>query len=152
MRSGDIGAVSELAASLSDAPSWPAGVYLAALDPNRLPKRIVLVAETGDSAVLSGFAVASMVPPQAELESIAVRADQQRQGIGRMLLNELVNELAAAAVSEMLLEVRASNDVARDFYASSGWRQTGSRARYYSNPEDDAILMSLDLESRDRAI
>ena len=147
MRAGDVEAVLTLAAALNEAPHWPAGVYLGALDPDRSPKRIALVAETGHSAGVAGFAIASVLPPQAELESIAVRADQQHRGIGRMLMDELVSELSPAAVSEILLEVRASNRAACNFYISGGWRQTGTRARYYSNPEDDAILMSLALGS-----
>ena len=147
MRAGDVEAVLTLAAALNDAPHWSASVYLGALDLDRSPKRIALVAECGQPDGVVGFAVASVLPPQAELESIAVRADQQRRGIGRLLMDELVSELSAVAVSEILLEVRASNCAACNFYTSGGWRQTGTRARYYSNPEDDAILMRLTLGS-----
>ena len=143
MRAADVETVLTLAAALEDAPQWPAGVYLAALDPERTPKRIALVAEIDQSPGIIGFAVASLLPPQAELESIGVRADQRRRGVGRRLIDELVSELSAAAVSEVLLEVRASNRTACNFYTSGGWRQTGTRARYYSNPEEGAILMSL---------
>ena len=147
MRAGDVEAVLTLAAALNDAPHWPAAVYLAALDPERTPKRIALVAETAQPAGIVGFAVASVLSPQAEFESIAVRAGQQRRGVGRMLLKELVSELSAAAVSEILLEVRASNHAACNFYTSGGWCQTGTRTHYYSDPEDDAVLMSLTLGS-----
>jgi ribosomal protein S18 acetylase RimI-like enzyme len=49
-------------------------------------------------------------------------------------------------VREVLLEVRASNQRARDFYRSLGWNETGIRPRYYADPEEDAVLMSLKLE------
>jgi ribosomal protein S18 acetylase RimI-like enzyme len=54
-----------------------------------------------------------------------------------------MDELKAAAVSEILLEVRASNHTGDAFYRVHGFRQTGLRPRYYAEPEGDAILMSL---------
>lgn len=143
MRESDIEVVHKLAAGLKDAPYWPASVYLAALDPNRMPRRIALVAETRAEGEIIGFAIANLIAPQAELESIAVTADWQRKGIGRSLLAELASEARAAAMSEFLLEVRASNLKARGFYRSLGWRETGKRSRYYVDPEEDAILLSL---------
>ena len=49
-------------------------------------------------------------------------------------------------VGEVLLEVRASNQRALDFYRSLGWEETGRRPRYYADPEEDAVLMGLKLE------
>lgn len=92
-----------------------------------------------------GFAVASLVPPQAELETIVIAAAEQRRGIGGKLMTAMAEELSAAAVSEALLEVRASNDRALGFYRSMGWREAGRRPRYYAEPEEDAVLMSLAL-------
>jgi ribosomal-protein-alanine N-acetyltransferase len=91
------------------------------------------------------FAVASLLAPQAELETIAVAQATQRRGIARKLLSALVGELSAAAAVEFLLEVRASNNPALALYRSLGWRKTGLRPRYYSDPEEDAVLMTLPL-------
>lgn len=145
MRVLDIDQVMDIAAGLKDAPHWPRGVYDAALDPAATPRRVTLIAANEISGAVAGFAVASMLPPQAELELIAVRAVAQRQGIGSKLFELLVDELKSAAVSEVLLEVRASNRAGLAFYRSLGWRQTGTRPRYYADPEEDAILMSLPL-------
>ena len=143
MVAADVEQVVALAASLQHAPHWPQPVYIAALDDTSLPRRVALVAAQVQSGNIAGFAVASLLPPLAELESIAVRADEQRQGIGSKLLARLAYELKAAEVSELLLEVRASNTAGIAFYESLGWRQTGLRPRYYAEPEEDAILMSL---------
>jgi [ribosomal protein S18]-alanine N-acetyltransferase len=56
-----------------------------------------------------------------------------------------MEEMQAAAVSEFLLEVRASNVAAMGLYQALGWRQTGLRPDYYANPVEDAVLMSLGL-------
>ena len=137
----DVESVMRIARNLKDAPHWPGSVYQGAIDGERLPRRIALVAESGGKVL--GFVVASVLPPQAELESIAVMADWQRRGIGRFLLVELAWKLKLMAVREILLEVRASNRAAREFYESAGWVQTGARPRYYKDPEEDAVLMSL---------
>jgi ribosomal-protein-alanine N-acetyltransferase len=86
-----------------------------------------------------------VLPPQAELETISVLAREQRRGIGRRLFFALVDELRAVGVSEFILEVRTSNRTALGFYRSLGWREAGRRPRYYADPEEDAVLMSLGL-------
>jgi ribosomal-protein-alanine acetyltransferase len=92
-----------------------------------------------------GFAVAAVVAGEAELETIAVAADGQRRGVGGLLLRALVDELKTAQVSELHLEVRASNQMALGFYAGQGFKEAGRRPRYYADPEEDAVLMRLRL-------
>jgi ribosomal-protein-alanine N-acetyltransferase len=93
--------------------------------------------------VLVGFAVASVIPPQAEIETIAVAAEEQRGGIGGQLLRALLGELRRVGVTEILLEARVSNQPALRLYAAAGFRQTGVRPRYYADPQEDAVLMAL---------
>ena len=138
----DLEEVMAIAAGLRDAPHWPQSAYISALEPTSTPRRIALVAVNEQSGRMAGFAVASLQPPQAELESIAVREEAHRQRIGSRLLAKLEDNLRAAAVSELWLEVRASNHRAIAFYRVCGWTQSGLRSRYYADPEEDAILMS----------
>lgn len=145
MRAADVPQIASIAAGLKDAPHWPQSTYQAALDPVSIPRRIALVAVSNPSGDVVGFAIVSLISPQAELESIAVRSDEQRQGIGSKLLSSLVCELRAAAISEFMLEVRASNRTGIAFYQAHGWKQSGLRPRYYADPQDDAILMSRSL-------
>lgn len=144
MRAGDLDRVMAIAASLAHAPQWSPSAYLAALHPQASPRRIALVAEDPIAGVVA-FAVAGLLAPQAELETIAVEQSAQRRGLARNLLSALIDELAASAAVEFLLEVRAGNHAALALYRSLGWRETGLRPRYYSNPQEDAVLMSLPL-------
>jgi ribosomal-protein-alanine N-acetyltransferase len=57
----------------------------------------------------------------------------------------LAAELRAAQLTEVILEVRAGNQPALDFYQRMGWLVSGRRTRYYQNPEEDAILMRFEL-------
>ena len=151
MTESDLEQLMAIAASLRDAPHWPATAYLAVLKLDSTPRRIALVAEqqvNGESQNnrILGFLIAVLIPPQAELETIAVSVVAQRRGIGRRLFFAMDQELRTAGVSEVLLEVRASNRPALCFYRSLGWSETSRRPRYYADPEEDAVLMSLKLE------
>jgi ribosomal-protein-alanine N-acetyltransferase len=139
----DLDRVMEIAQSLKDAPHWTRANYVAVLDPAATPRRIALVAEEG--VKVAGFAVASLMPPQAELEIIAVDAQFQRRGLARRLFAELDATLRLAGVTEVILEVRASNQPAQGLYRRLGFAETARRQCYYQAPADDAVLMSLGL-------
>jgi ribosomal-protein-alanine N-acetyltransferase len=141
MTRGDLDRVIEIAQSLKESPHWPRDAYLAALDPEGMPQRVAFVATKVAGAVV-GFAVASLLPPQAELEMIAVVAEEKRRGVARRLFEELANEIRRAHVTEIILEVRASNYPAIGLYRSLGFRQVGCRPAYYADPVEDAVLMS----------
>lgn len=139
MQAADVGPVLELANALAEAPHWRPEAYQAALDPANIPVRLALVAELETRLV--GFAVALLVADEAELESIAVAVGARRQGVGRLLLAQLTELAQARNLSRFLLEVRASNQRALGFYQATGWSVCGQRKRYYSDPEEDAVLM-----------
>jgi ribosomal-protein-alanine acetyltransferase len=145
LEAGEIDHAVAIAASLPEAPHWRAEVYKAALEPasspqpQALPRRQALAAEV--DGALAGFAVASLVADEAELESIAVAPTAQRRGVGRALLKELMASLGSLGVGRLLLEVRASNRQAIAFYDALGFRECGRRPRYYVDPEEDAVLM-----------
>jgi [ribosomal protein S18]-alanine N-acetyltransferase len=108
-------------------------------------RRIALIACDSGSGEIFGFVAASLVAPEAELESIAVASGAQRKGIGRRLLASLVTSLRAKGISDLHLEVRASNQAALAFYGAQNFKQTGVRPRYYTDHEEDAVLMTLHL-------
>lgn len=145
MKSADVRRMVEIAASLEQAPHWPVAHYIRMLDDGTPPRRTALVAcEPGEGGV-AGFAIAVLMPPEAELESICVSAEWQRQGIAGTLWNELKRELAAAGVTTVHLEVRAGNLPARGFYRRLGFAESGKRRGYYVDPPDDAVLYRIEL-------
>ena len=148
MTAADLAQVQALAERLSEAPRWPPSAYLTAIDPDAAPRRIALVSANLHSGAVRAFAVASVLSPEAELESIAVAPESQRQGIGRQILTALMDELKAAGVDELLLEVRSSNIPAIALYRAQGFVQRGLRPGYYIDPVEDAVLMSLRLAEK----
>jgi len=156
MEAADLDRVQAIAHHPPQAPHWPQSAWLNAInsqfEPESTPRRIALVicapwAGPQPSSIL-GFAVASLLPPQAELESIAVAPESQRLGLGKRLFQALAAELKAAGVGHVLLEVRASNQTAQSFYRALGFVRTGLRPGYYADPIEDAVLMSLPLAER----
>ena len=145
MREADIARVQEIARALAEAPHWPDAAYLAAIDNAAKPVRIALVGERANTTLVVGFTIAQLIAPEAELETIAVTPEAQGCGAGRKMLLELVERLKAEGLYGLNLEVRASNGRAIGFYRAFGFQQTGLRPRYYSNPEEDAVLFRLDL-------
>jgi len=145
MTVGDLDRVIAIASSFPSAPQWPRRTYLEALEAKSNPHRIALVTTEAVPGTVAGFAVARLVPPQAELETIAVARENQRRRIGRDLFDALAQELQADGAKEIVLEVRASNHPALGFYRCLGFLKTGLRRGYYREPIEDAVLMRLPL-------
>lgn len=97
---------------------------------------------------LSGYMLLMMILDEAHLLNIAVRQDCQRQGVGRLLMDQAVEIARNKAAVRLLLEVRPSNVRAIEVYQRYGYAQIGRRKNYYpapNNAREDAILMSLSL-------
>lgn len=141
----DLDAVFRMAEALNEAPHWPRERYEELLPAGSSRPRVALVACDPLGPEVIGFVIASLVSPEAELESIAVAEHAQRRGIGRRLLGALVPELRQRGIQDLLLEVRSSNQPANRFYESENFKQTGVRPFYYADPKEDAVLMILHL-------
>ena len=141
MTDTDVEAVRAIAAGLEDAPHWNAKAYEAAIARAQAQRGIALVAEDRQH-LLAGFVIGGIVPPEVEIESIAVASAMQRRGVARDLLAAFGREAQRLGCSVILLEVRSSNQPGRGFYAASGFAETGRRPAYYANPVEDAVLMS----------
>ena len=85
---------------------------------------------------------------QADVQTIAVRADRQGEGIGTALLTELIAEAESRGCRELFLDVRADNDRARLLYRRTGFTDIGVRRRYYQPSGTDAIVMCMRLPRR----
>ena len=82
----------------------------------------------------------------AELESVVVAANARRAGIGRALCRAVLAWSRSQGATELVLEVRAASSAAVALYAGLGFTLTARRPRYYRDPDDDALLMRMDLQ------
>ena len=110
--------------------------------------RLVLVAEQDDASRLSGFLIARHVSPEWELENIVVAEECRGKGLGTQLMLAFLREAEKSNGESVFLEVRESNDAAKALYEKVGFRQTGRRKSYYTDPLEDAILYAKTLRPK----
>ncbi|QMI06526.1 ribosomal protein S18-alanine N-acetyltransferase [Citrobacter sp. RHB25-C09] len=94
---------------------------------------------------MAAFAITQVVLDEATLFNIAVDPAFQRRGLGRTLLEHLIDELEKRGVLTLWLEVRASNVAAIALYESLGFNEATIRRNYYPTADgrEDAIIMAL---------
>jgi ribosomal-protein-alanine N-acetyltransferase len=81
-----------------------------------------------------------------ELESVVVADAARRAGIGRVLCGAVIDWCLSQDATEIALEVRAGSAGAIALYQGLRFVEVGRRAGYYSEPEEDALLMRLKLQ------
>ena len=74
-----------------------------------------------------------------------MQKEARRQGVAGKLMLALENYCEEHQIVRLLLDVRESNETARNFYTESGFAEDGIRQGFYSNPSEDAVLMSRQL-------
>ncbi|MCH1981967.1 ribosomal protein S18-alanine N-acetyltransferase [Ruminococcus sp. OA3] len=100
---------------------------------------IFLVAE--EEREILGYCGVLMVPDEGDITNVAVKKDRQHQGIGKLLVQELIKKSSDAGVTTLHLEVRESNTPAIGLYQKLGFVQVGVRRNYYEAPAEDGIMM-----------
>ncbi len=104
-------------------------------------RRIVTPAEERGEHVL-GFLGIWLMVGEAHIVTVAVRERVRRMGIGERLLIACI-ELAVDSDQEVVtLEVRKSNTAAQDLYIKYGFDRVGLRVRYYTDNQEDAVIMT----------
>jgi [ribosomal protein S18]-alanine N-acetyltransferase len=104
--------------------------------------RYYLVAE--DDSGLVGYAGLVAVQHEADVQTLAVRADRQGLGLGGRLLDSLLAEARRRDCTQVLLEVREDNRAATELYLRRGFERISLRRGYYG-PGLDAAVMRLRL-------
>ena len=110
---------------------------------NELVNSVSLLFVAVSDGKITGYVFVRLITPIVEIISIAVLPEERRRGIGKGLLQKVIQKTAEAEFTECWLEVREPNLSAINFYLSMGFEIVGRRRNYYSNPLADAILMTL---------
>ena len=92
-----------------------------------------------DQQSLAGYLICARYDEAYHLMNIATDPDRRRRGIGRALIDALIEQ--AGVDANITLEVRVSNAPAIALYEEYGFRAVGTRRRYYSDTGEDAIIM-----------
>jgi ribosomal-protein-alanine N-acetyltransferase len=100
-----------------------------------LAQRETLVLTARDGERLAGFAIMQFGDERAHLSLLAVRPEYQRRGIGRHMLEWLIESALTAGIASVHLELRESNRGARRFYLNQGFAETARIPGYYRGAE-----------------
>lgn len=100
---------------------------------------VFLAAE--EDGQVCGFVTASRVLDEVSVFNVAVSENYRRRGIAEEMLLKL-KEMCADA-SFITLEVRESNNAAIRLYEKLGYKEVGRRKNFYSDPTENAILMTM---------
>jgi len=126
---------------------WSRGNFVDSLAAGYLAE--VLVDAAGE---VIGYYVAMAGVDEMHLLNVTVRPALQSRGHGRAMLDALVDESRARGARSLWLEVRESNQHARELYRRYGFAEVGTRRGYYPAPlgREDAVVMSLTLDGGER--
>ena len=111
------------------------------------PAASFIVAEGPEGQVL-GYAGLHVVLDEGYIDNVAVRPDCRRQGIGDRLLDTFCR-FGQAHLAFLSLEVRPSNTGAIALYTGLGFQSVGRRKNFYSQPVEDALLLTLGLKEEE---
>lgn len=90
---------------------------------------------------IGGYAGLWLMVDEAHVTTIAVRPHLRGRGLGETLLLALADIAVNAGAAKMTLEVRVSNREAQSLYRKFGFKEEGVRRRYYSDNNEDALIM-----------
>jgi [ribosomal protein S18]-alanine N-acetyltransferase len=110
--------------------------------------RLLLVwDESGERGKLVGYVCRWIVAAEVQILNIAIHPDWRRRGIGRGLVEAVLEEAREEGAARVTLEVRRYNNPAIGLYERLGFRRVGERRNYYGAGED-AVLMEKDVDGR----
>ena len=89
-----------------------------------------------------GYIGMSIVIDEGYIFNVAVKENSRNKGVATALINELVTYGKKNNFSFITLEVRESNEPARSLYSKFGFIKVGERKDYYTDPKENAILMT----------
>lgn len=95
-----------------------------------------------------GYAGMWLIFDEAHITNIAVREKYRGMKLGFKLLQKLIQEARSLGADKMTLEVRVSNRVAQNLYEKFGFRSVGVRKGYYSDNQEDALIMWADIRDQ----
>jgi ribosomal-protein-alanine N-acetyltransferase len=96
-----------------------------------------------------GYIIYWFLPSEVDIHNLAVSPVCRRRGIGRSLLQAVIDEARQNRCSRVTLEVRVSNQTAQKLYQSLGFVAQGIRKGYYSDNGEDAVAMVLEFKKSD---
>ena len=136
----DIDRIMEIEIASFAAP-WPREAFAAEMSA-RARSRVRVAVEGGE---VLGFMVYWIVEDEVHLLNFAVEPSSRRRGVGRAMMEHLLEDASRRGTRCAYLEVRESNGAARRLYEAFGFELEGVRRGYYSDNGEDALVMAREI-------
>lgn len=120
---------------------WSEENFLVELD---LPFSWVWVAKIKNELI--GYCCCWEIEGELQIANLAVHPEFRNQGIGKKILQEILNRACQRKVKKVTLEVRESNQFGLKLYYAFGFAEIGRRKRYYQKPTEDGLILAKILE------
>ncbi len=118
---------------------WPSHSFRYELTDNAASRCWVAESDGRVIAMLVGW----LIVDEIHIATLATHPAFRRRGVGKCLLLHALRAARAEGAVRSFLEVRESNEAARQMYRSFGYVEDGRRKKYYKDTSEDAILMML---------
>lgn len=130
--------------SISFTNPWTKEMYLSELEHRDVSFFYVARDALGEAI---GFCSCWCVLDEVHINNLAVLPEHRRSGVASALLERVLRDGAARGASRATLEVRRSNVAALKLYERFGFAVSGVRRGYYTNPDEDALILWRDRPS-----
>ena len=104
------------------------------------PQRICLGAIDLETKKLLGLCSAWILIDELHITSIAILPIHQRKGLGKSLLSDLIKRSNSLRTNQIYLEVKDTNQPAKAFYSSMGFKIVGNRSNFYKDGSDALVF------------
>ncbi len=136
MRESDLDRIMEIE-NKTFTPPWSREAFLLELNKNLLAKYIVGMVD-GD---IAGYGGIWLIIDEGHITNIAVEEKYRGLGVGKKIVEGLINLCVDRGLRAITLEVRKSNEIAKSLYKKYGFVESGIRPKYYADNNEDAIIM-----------
>jgi [ribosomal protein S18]-alanine N-acetyltransferase len=140
----DIPAIMEIERSCHVQP-WSEGFFVEELQHSQSHAYVASLKNSARRCHVVGYVCFWLVVDEVQIFNLAVDIAHRRCGIGRALLQHALVIGYRNRARVAVLEVRRSNDAARQLYASLGFQRVGERKDYYGGLREPAVLMELEM-------
>ncbi|SFJ73033.1 ribosomal protein S18-alanine N-acetyltransferase [Thermoflavimicrobium dichotomicum] len=136
MEVSDLPQILEVEMNSFSAP-WPKQAFYNELVRNQFARYTVLT--VNDKVV--GYCGLWIILDEAHITNIAIHPDYRGRGLGKATLTYVMEMAKMLGATKMTLEVRVSNHIAQSLYKKLGFVPSGIRPKYYSDNQEDALIM-----------
>lgn len=129
--------------SVSYPSPWPRRVFEREIKADNSYKRVIRL-----GGFVVGYIVTWTIYDEVHILNIAVHPDYRNMGIGEKLMSDCLSYSSGNGLKYAVLEVRVSNNAARNLYHKIGFREIQLRKKYYSDTGEDGIVMMYELQNQ----